>query len=68
MLLSVLRQIGEEIEPVGLDYKVMDNPIMDTQYYTAAEGTVWTTVLVLIPALLCTVIGTVILVKRRVRA
>ena len=68
VLLSVLRQIGEEIEPVGLDYKVMDNPIMDTQYYTAAEGTVWTTVLVLIPALLCTVIGTVILVKRRVRA
>lgn len=67
VLLSVLREIGQEIEPVGIDYKVMDNPTIDPQYYTASEATVWAIVLALIPAILCTVIGTVILVKRRAR-
>lgn len=66
-LLSILREVGQEIEPVGLSYKVMDNPTMDPIYYTDSEGTIWTIVLTVLPVLLCAVVGTVVLVKRRAR-
>lgn len=66
-LLSILREVGQEIEPVGLSYKVMDNPTMDPSYYTDSEGTIWTIVLTVLPVLLCAVVGTVVLVKRRAR-
>jgi len=67
VLLSILREVGQEIEPVGLDYKVMNNPIIDQQFYTPAEGTLWTVALAAIPAFLCAVVGLVVLVRRRVR-
>ena len=68
VLLSILREVGQEIEPVGLDYKVMDNPTMDPQYYTQNGNTVWTACLVAIPFVLCAIVGTVILVRRRARS
>ncbi len=67
VLLAILREVGQEIEPVGLSYKVMDNPTMDPSYYTDSEGTIWTIVLTVLPVLLCAVVGTVVLVKRRAR-
>lgn len=67
VLLSILREVGEELEPVGLDYKVMDNPTMDTAHYTSAGNTTWTVVLAAIPAAVALLAGIVVLVKRKAR-
>ncbi len=67
LLLSVLRTIGREIEPVGLNFKPFYAPEVsstaDIQFNPALA--VW--ILVLLPAVGCTVSCTVVLIKRRIR-
>ena len=67
VLLSILREVGVELEPVGLDYKVMQNPTMDPTYYTSAGNTTWTAFLVAIPMAACLLTGVIVLVRRKTR-
>ncbi len=67
LLLSVLRTIGREIEPVGLNFKpYYEEGIALTEGYPFNPVTV-VVVLAVLPAVICIVAGTVILVKRRFR-
>ena len=71
VLLSVLRSMGREIDPVGLGFKtfysaeIKQTTSAGTQSYTQAGNTAWTVALALIPALACAGAGTVILVRRK---
>ncbi len=67
VLLSILREIGKEIETVGLDYKPLEDYAIGSDYFVAKDMTNWTVALVLIPAVLCTVVGAVVLIKRKAR-
>ncbi|MBQ7354228.1 MAG: Gldg family protein [Clostridia bacterium] len=67
ILLSVLRTIGGEVEPVGISWKYLHETAIDTNYYTTAQATVWTVVLALIPALTLSVAGIYVLVRRKIR-
>ena len=66
ILLSALRQIGREIEPVGITLNPMYDAEIGAQFYTVQGNTVWTVVLILIPALTCLFSGVIILIRRRV--
>ncbi len=67
ILLATLRQIGREIEPVGVLFKSLYEDEIDAEQNTEAGKTAWTVVLMLAPALVLTVTGTVVLIKRRTR-
>ena len=77
-LLSVLRYVGREVNPVGLSFLALyDMQIDDAQYMqtdsttgvtSIAPGIITTTVvLAVLPALTMTVAGVVVLVKRKTR-
>ena len=77
-LLSVLRYVGREVNPVGLSFLALyDMQIDDAQYMqtdsttgvtSIASGIITTTVvLAVLPALTMTVAGVVVLVKRKTR-
>ena len=77
-LLSVLRYMGKEVNPVGLSFLALyDMQIADEQYMLTdsttgvtaiAPGIITTTViLTVLPALTMTVAGVVVLVKRKTR-
>ena len=77
-LLSILRYVGREVNPVGLSFLALyDMAIADDQYMTVddttgasaiAPGIITTTViLTVLPAITVTVAGVVILVKRKTR-
>ncbi len=68
ILLAALRQIGREIEPVGLTFKPLYTDEAGTDFYTPAGNTVWMIFLIAVPVLVFTVSGTVILVTRRTRS
>ena len=74
LLLETLRSIGREVVPVGMDFKTLyEDEITQTStttgeaYYTERSNTVWTAVLIALPAVCFTVAGVVILVKRRTK-
>ena len=66
-LLSVLRSMGTEVEPVGLSLKVMHQDAIDEDVRTAAAATAWTVVLVMLPVVAFSVAGVVVLVRRKAR-
>lgn len=68
VLLATLRQIGKEIEPVGITLNPMYEAEIATDYSDPVFNTAWTVVLCLIPALACLGTGLVVLIKRRVRS
>ncbi len=67
VLLSVLRQIQREVLPVGIQFKTLYEDEMDAETLETFNTTAQTVVLTLIPFVLCTVSGLVILIKRRFR-
>ncbi len=67
VLLSVLRQIQREVLPVGIQFKTLHETEMDAATLETFNTTVQTVILTLIPLVLCTVSGLVILIKRRFR-
>lgn len=66
-LLSVLRSMGTEVEPVGLSLKVMHQDAIDEEVHSAAAATAWTVVLVALPVVAFAIAGVVVLVRRRAR-
>lgn len=68
VLLSVLREIGKEIDPVGIESKYMALDTLGLYYDTSSDAAVATVLLMAIPAVACAVCGTVILIRRRTRA
>jgi hypothetical protein len=68
ILLQTLRQIGREVEPVGITLNPMYDAEIDPDFYTAQSNTVYTVVLALIPAFACALAGFVVLLKRRARS
>lgn len=67
LMLSVLREMGKEVEPVGLEFKVMHQEAINADLYVTVNTTAWTVVLVLMPLVIFTVAGVVILVRRKTR-
>lgn len=76
-LLSVLRYIGKDVNPVGLNFVVLYSPTMDLTVTDASGNTAsleaseafsgLTIVLTTIPAILVLGVGAVVLTKRKVR-
>lgn len=77
-LLSVLRYLGKEVNPVGLSFLELYDPQIDTAQHMKTDSTTGVTsinpaiitatvILTVIPALTLTVAGVVVLVKRRTR-
>ena len=67
LLLSVLRVIGREIVPVGINFKPMYTGEADATNLASHNTTAQTVVLILLPALAFAGTGTVVLVKRKFR-
>lgn len=65
VLLSVLRTVGKEIVPVGLDFKVLYQPTITEKYNQHA--TLLTVILTATPAVAVSCIGSVVLIKRKHR-
>ena len=78
VLLETLRSIGREVVPVGLNFKPLYDSEMKkssssssgstgTVYYTQAGNIARTVVLTVLPAVVMTALGTVVLVRRKFR-
>lgn len=75
VLLATLRSIGREVVPVGLRFKPMYDAEMtqtssadsNTVYYTEAGNVARTVVLTVLPAVILATVGTVVLVRRKLR-
>ena len=65
VLLQVMRTLGRETVGVGLKFEPMYDDTVGTDYYTQTGNTIRTVVLALIPAVLATVTGVWVLVRRR---
>lgn len=63
VLLSTSRNLGEELIPVDLDYKMFASTEITTM--TTQSKNVWTTVLAVIPAVIVIGVGVFVLVRRR---
>ncbi len=63
LLLSVLRSIGREPVPVGLDPKPFADYTIDT--ITTAQSTQYTVVLTVVPAVVAAVAGAIVLIRRK---
>ena len=68
VLLATLRVIGREVEPVGLEFKPFYDDAISSNHYSPSAPTVWSVVLILLPAVVLTASGIVILVRRRTRS
>lgn len=77
-LLSILRYVGREVNPVGLSFLALYDMQIDTEQHMQTDSTTgatsiapgiitWTVVLAVLPALTMTVTGVVVLVKRKTR-
>ena len=65
LLLTVLRDIGREPVPVGLEFKPFADYTIDT--ITTSEATQYTIVLAIIPAIVALTCGVVVIVRRKNR-
>ncbi len=65
LLLTVLRDIGREPVPVGLEFKPFADLTIDT--ITTSEATQYTVVLAIIPAIVALACGIVVIVRRKNR-
>lgn len=63
VLLATSRDMGEEFVPVDLDYKVFASTTISSM--TAQSKTVWTWVLVAVPAVIMLGVGVFVLVRRK---
>ena len=77
-LLSILRYVGREVNPVGLSFLALYDMQIDTEQHMQTGSTTgatsiapgiitWTVVLAVLPALTMTVTGVVVLVRRKTR-
>lgn len=66
-LLSVLRAVGREVEPVGLSLKALHQEEINEEILSSVTATVWTVVLVLLPVISFTIAGVYVLVRRKTR-
>ncbi len=66
-LLSVLRSMGREIEPVGLNLKVSHQEPFDQDVVGTYSPAAWTVVLTLLPVLCFAAAGVFVLVRRKTR-
>ena len=64
-LLMIMANVGLEVVPVGLKYKPFADTTIDT--LEASDATVYTVILVVLPAIAAIVSGAVVLVRRRYR-
>ena len=67
-LLSTLRQIGLDIQPVGITVKLMAETQVGTNYHNASSAQTTTVWMMVLPALVLTGVGTVVLMKRKYRS
>ena len=67
LLLEILREIGREIEPVGIKFKPMYSATAGQQYVLEANPTSKTAVLVALPAVAFAFSGILVLVRRKFR-
>ncbi len=66
-MLSVLREMSKEVEPVDLEFKILHQDMINEELYVNVSVTAWTVALILIPILLCTGAGVFVLVRRKTR-
>ena len=77
-LLSILRYMGKEVNPVGLSFLALYDMQIDTEQYMQTDSTTGTTsiapgiitttvILTALPALTMTIAGVVVLVRRKTR-
>ena len=66
-LLSVLRSLGHEVSPVGLNFKVLHTDGMNMEIVSADSVTAWTIVLIAIPVVAMSFAGIFVLVRRKTR-
>lgn len=64
-LLSVLRSLGEEVEPVGLNFKMMHNELIHEEIIANTNVIAWTVVLIALPLVACSLAGVFVLVRRK---
>ena len=64
-LLSILRSMGREVEPVGLNFKVMHQEKISEDVYNATTATVWAVVLTVLPLVALSIAGVYVLVRRK---
>jgi len=67
VLQSVLRTIGREVVPVGLDYKPLYSPEVGTEYYNKTQAYTYLVVLAALPAVGFVISGVYVLVRRKIR-
>lgn len=67
VLLATLRTIGTEVDPVDLPFKKLYSADMDTKLYDGTKSTPTAIVLVLLPAVIMTGTGLVVLVRRKLK-
>ena len=67
-LLGAMRVMGREIVPVGLKLIPFYDAEIETEYYSKDRATVWTVVMVALPAIILTGAGIYVLVRRKVRS
>ena len=63
LLLSILREIGKEPVPVGMDIKPFADLSIDT--ITTKDATIYTVTLTLVPAVLAIAAGAIVLIRRK---
>ena len=66
-MLSILRAMGREVEPVGLNFKVLHQESIDEDVFKAGSATVWTVILTVLPLAVLSFAGVYVLVKRRTK-
>lgn len=67
-LLSTLRQIGLDVQPVGIEVKLMADIEVGSQYHNASAAQTTTVWMMVIPALVMTCVGATVLIKRKYRS
>jgi hypothetical protein len=60
-----LRQVGKEVVPVGLTFKIFNDTSMDT--VTTADATQYTVVLAILPVIVSLGAGVFVLIRRKNR-
>ena len=68
ILLLLLRTIGKEVVPVGLDFKELHKATIDEDYLASSTAVWYTVILSAVPAVLIAVTGSVVLGKRKLRS
>ena len=68
ILLLLLRTVGKEVVPVGLDFKELHKAAIDEDYLASSTAVWYTVILAAVPAVAITVTAGVVLGKRKFRS